>query len=885
MKAARRFVKRITGSLLRSRDDERIREELAEHLASLTDEYVRAGFPADQAGRRARLTLGAADAVSEACRDEQRLRPLEDAWQDARIVVRQAINAPVFTLAVVGSLVLGIGATVTIYAVMRAGLWKPLAGVVEPGRIVHLVRENRADRGRGQFSSSYVLFQELRAAAGSAARVVAKRTAGRHRFGSDRESRERVTGEAVSDNFFAVLGVSPVAGRVFTDGDDNVAGGASVAVLSDRFWRTRFQSDPGVVGRTIYYDEAPFLVVGVAAKGFIGVDAERPIDIWIPITSDPSIGPDWLREPSYAWLTLLARLGPGANPAGLESMLDQRFRAHLETHLLLDMPARMRAVFGEQHLEVRQAAVGLATTGRRYQTQLHVLMGLALSILLISCANVASLVRARSERRRPEFAMRRALGASRGRLVRQLTTEGLLLTGLGAVGGLLLAPIAGRGLLRLLPNQDLVLDLTPDLQVIAVTASLAVACTLVVFAWPGWRLASVIHGIGSRRVFRRLIGEKVIVATQLATVMALLIVTGLALTMLRRLDAVPLGFDATAVWSAALSFPKNAPDRQAVDTLERLRRTLTEAKAVEAVTYAFPTVYDTGGSSKGIVPDGYVAAPGEDTQVGIMAIGPGFFEALHIPLRQGRAFGTADVGGKAVGVLVNEAFVRRYFPDRVALGRVIRMRPATEGRAIIGIVGDVRHYGVRVDPWPMVYELGAQRGSRLLLRARDPRGALAVLESSVKAEPGAQLEAVVPLTDTVTALVAREWIVARLSTIVAFVALSLAALGLYGVVSVAVACRRPEFGIRLALGAPPARVRWLVLRETGTVVGIGVGTGLALGYLASRALGRFITDVPPMDPFLALGAALCLGAAALVAAWLPVWRAGAVDPTVVLRAE
>lgn len=888
MKALRRFTKRLMASLPGGRDDDRVREELAEHVELATEEFVRAGMPLDEARRRARLTLGAPEAIAEGWRDEHRLRWLEEAWRDVRVAVRHARRMPLFTLAVVGSLVLGIGATISVYTVMRAALWRPIAGVVAPDRIVHLVRLDPDARPRREMSMSYVLFQELRDASGAAARVVAKRSAGRHKFGLVPESRERVMGEAVSDEFFAALGVVPAAGRVFAPGDDSTAGGARIAVLSHRFWTTRFQQDSSMVGQTIYYDETPFVVVGVAAERFVGVDAERPIDVWIPVTADPAIQPDWLRSPNYFWLTLLARLGPDTTAPAVEAAIDRQFRVHLETNVLPGIPARFRGSVENHHLQVRPAAAGLSTTGRQYESQLYVLMGLALAVLLICCANVANLVRARNEQRRPELALRRALGAHRGRLVRQLTTEGLLFAGIGAFGGLLLAPAASRWLTRLVPSRELALDLAPDVAVIAVATCLAVASALLTFLWPAWRAAAAPRDLASsRRASRRLSGGTVIVVSQVAIVMALLAVTGLSLTMLHRLNAVPLGFDATSVLDVALSFPKDNSEEQNAGAFERIRRALQESSTVESVTYAYPDVYDVGGWSMGVVPDGYVAAPGEDTGVGVLAVGPGFFQTLRVPVMQGRVFEPTDIGRETMGVVVNEAFVRRYFPDGVALGRAVRIPalPEPSVREIVGVVGDVRHYGVRSAAWPMMYEPGAQAGSHVLVRAREPHAALTLLQSTVSTATDAQLETTRPLSDAVAALVGQERILAHLSATVAATTLVLAALGLYGVVAFTVTCRRAEFGIRLALGAVPAQVRRLVLREAGLVVGAGVAIGFALSYVASRLFARLITDAPPLDVVTTLGAGVVLVVVAIVAAWVPAWKAGRTDPFTALRAE
>jgi predicted permease len=876
----------------RSADDD-LGDELQFHLEHEQAKLERQGLDAAEARRLASVRFGGRSGVVEECREGRRLAWLEDLAKDTAYAWRSLRRTPLFTCAVIGSLVLGIGVNVTVITLMRAALWRSLPGVAQPERIAHLVGMNAAQPSRGEFSLSYVLFQQLQETAGSTAQVVAKRTSARHKFGLDPESRERVTGEAVSGNFFTVLGVNASAGRVLVAADDRI-GGARVAVVSHRFWSLRFQADPSLIGRTIYYDESPFLIVGVAASGFDGVDAETPVDLWIPLTADPQVTPAWFSRPGVIWLTLLARLAPGSSFAAVEARLDQRFRTHLETELLPGVPERFRGPLLGQHLHVRPAAAGLATTGRRYQSQLQVLLGIAVCSLLICCANVANLVRARTERRRQEFDLRRMLGARGSRLLRQVTTEGLLLAALGASGGLLLAPWWGQLLLRMLPNRPITFDLTPDAPTIAVTAFLGVATALVAIAWPAWRLGSrPRYSDSGSRVSRRLIGGKVIVVSQLAAVMVLLVIAGLSIAMFRRLNAISLGFDPTSVLSVELSFPKTTPENRASDTFERLRRTLQQAGAIEAVTYAYPSVYDTGGTSLSVLPDGYVAVPGEDTEAGVIVAGPGFFDVLRIPLQQGRAFGVSDVSRSTRAAIVNEAFVKRYFPDRVALGRYLRMPgPQPELREIVGVVADVRHYGVtsspwslKADQWPMVYMPGTRPDARLLMRVRDGSAAQALVRSAVSSEAAARVETIRPLRDAVVALIGREQMLARLSGIVAALALALAALGLYGVVAYGVMCRRAEFGIRLALGATPIHIRRLVLGETMTLVGVGIGLGLLLSLPASRAMAAFIAESPGVDPRTAGIATLCLAAIALIAGWFPAWRASRTDPAVTLRAE
>jgi putative ABC transport system permease protein len=873
-----------------TRADRDLADELQFHLDCEQGKLAERGIDRAEAHRQARVAFGPFSAVADACRDARGVASLTDTAKDVRYAVRSLRRSPVFALTVAGSLMLGIGANVTVFTLMRAALWRPLP-ISHPEEIVHLRRANPANADGRESSFSYVLFQELREAAGPAAHIIAKRSASRHKFGTDSDSKERVTGEAVSDDFFAVLGVVPAAGRLLAPGDDGVPAGRHVAVLSHGFWSTRFGSNPTVVGRTIYYDESPYTVVGVAVQGFDGVDAERPVQVWIPVTADTEIEPVWLRSSSFYWLTLMARLPPSTNPQALQATLDARFRSHIERELLRGLSGRFRAMVGGEHVLLRPAAAGLSTTGRRYEPQLRIIAAIALCVFLICCANVANLVRARNERRREEFALRRALGASGARIFRQLLVEGLLLGSTGAVGGLFVAPWIASRLLALVPaSQPLGLDLRIDPAIVAVAIALGLASALLAITLPAWRRGmSSALGTGTR-VSRPLVVNRATVAIQLAVVLVLLVVAGLSLTMLRRLSSIDLGFDPEAVVSVELSFPKGTPPARSSGAFETVRQQLEQAYAIESSSYAFPSVYDIGGSSMGIVPNGHVPAPGEDTDAGTITIGPGFFATLHIPVHQGRDFNRSDIGGPPV-VIVNETFARKYFRDRTPLGEQVRIpgRPQPIISTIVGVVADVRHYGVRSDPWPMVYRPGAIANfpaARLLVRLRDSIAGLTILRSAVEsADATAQIETIRPLADAVTAMVSQERLLAILSSVVGIVALLLAALGLYGIVGYGVTCRRTEFGIRLALGARRADIQRLVLRETMGIVLFGGLTGVAGAFAAARLMGRLVSGAPALDWRLLLAATLGLVVAAVVAGWIPASRAARTDPSLTLRAE
>ena len=879
---------RIRSLVFSKRADADLDDELQFHLDCERAKLANAGLDDAEARRRSAVAFGGLSSVADACRDARGVSLVADLSRDLRYAVRSLRHTPLFALTVLGSLVLGIGANVTVFTLMHAALWRAIP-VRHPEEIVHVRRGNPSRSDGRETSVSYTLYRDLRDAAGASAQVVAKGTPRRRAFGLDPDSMERVTVETVTEDFFGVLGIAPAAGRLLVPGDDGPSGGRRVAVLSHRFWTTRFSADTLVLERAIYIDETAFTVVGIAARTFEGVDAERHVQVWLPVTADVMITPDWLQSHNYYWLTLMARLTPGGNTRALEGVLDTRFRAHLENVLLPGMPARVQAMMRDEHLQLRPAAAGLATTGRRYESQLWVLAGIAACVLLIAGANIGNLVRARNARRQDEFALRRALGASGPRLFRQLFVEGLLLAVAGTAGSLLAAPWIGGGILALLPaTEPLAFDLAPDWTVFTVAALLGIAAALFAITIPAWRPATAASHAGGARVTRRPVMSRAAVALQLATVLVLLVVAGLCLAMLQDLRRVNLGFAAGSVATVELSFPKRVPPADVASTLERIRRSLAETDGIESTSYAFPSVYDLGGTSMGIAPVGYSPAPGEDIGAGTIVVGPGFFVTLRIALREGRDFEQADIRDGESVVVVNEAFARRYFKGRSALGESVRLpaMPAPKVSRIVGVVADVRHYGVRSQPWPMVYQPGGSSGAHLLVRGRDQAATSAAIRAAAESvgAPG-QIESIRPLTDVVAAMVSRERLLAVLSSGVAIVALSLAVLGLYGVVAYGVACRRSEIAIRLALGARRLDVQRLVMRDTLAIVAIGVACGLAGAVAAAGLLARVVPTSPELSgPLLARGA-LGLAAVALVASWIPSWRASHTDPAATLRSE
>ncbi len=539
--------------------------EIEAHIAERADELMEGGMREPEARRQARREFGNATRYTEIGGEAWGWPWLERIAKDLRHAVRALRASPLFTVTAVLSLALGIGANTAVFTLLYASLWRPLP-VPAPRQLFQLRRYAAEGPWTGESSYSYALFQQLSATAASLGEVFAKETFAARKFGADGVSNERIGGEAVSANFFSALGVHPFLGRLFEPGDDSVLGGRHVAILSHAFWQRRFQANPAVLGKTILYSETPYTVVGVAQAGFTGVDAEAAIDVWVPVTSAVEKG--WLTEPNVQWLRLLVRLRPGVPPARAQALFENTFRVHVAGKLMPDADPHWRPVLEAQHITLRPAAAGLATTGHKIEKALLLLMVPVAIVLLISCANVANLIMARNSARQHEIAIRLALGAGRGRIVSQLFGESLLLSMAGAAAGLVLAEWGTRLLIALLPQPEvpLAFDLRPGLAVLAFTAAIMVATAVLFGLAPAWRAGrgSAEVGLGTaQRVTRTSFSGRLLVAGQLALSLVLLIGAGLFITTLRNLNAADLGFRPDHVVMFDLSFPKGVPSRPA----------------------------------------------------------------------------------------------------------------------------------------------------------------------------------------------------------------------------------------------------------------------------------------------------------------------------------
>ncbi len=835
--------------------------------------------------RAVRLERGNLEVTKEVVRSAGWESFVETCWQDLRFAARMLRKNPGFTAVAVLTLALGIGANTAIFTLLDASLWRPLA-VSDPKEIFHVMRASSQGDFAGEFSYSYPIFQQFSKTASPWGEVFATEVVGPRKFGLKGVSDERVAGEAVSGNFFSVLNVGPIVGRVLEPQDDNVLGGNHVAVLSYAFWKRRFQSDASVLGRRILYEETPYTVVGIARPGFTGIEPEVSVDVWVPAT--PSA------NPNFNWLRLLVRLRDGVDPGRAQAMFETAFRTHVGDVLLPSASPRFKEMLEAQHVTVRPAASGLATTGRKYEKPLLVLFAVVAVVLLISCANIANLILARNAARHHEIVVRLALGASRARIAWQLFTENLTLSLSGAFVGLLLSVWGTRVLVSLLPSSPLPMafNLQPDFVVFGFSTGVAVATAILFGLGPALRasrekLEMSLHA--GQRVIGSAWSGRLLLAGQLALSLPLLVGAGLFVETLHNLKSSDLGFNAEHVMTFDLSYPKGTSDDRLHQACAEIKQRLESHPGVVVASYG-SSVYGDGSWSGSVDVIGN-PSPGKDNDVGLISAGPGFFEAIGLGLLQGRYLNSQDQAEEPPVAVVNESFARHYFGSNPAIGQRIKLGFEPQIiREIVGVVRDAKHYGVRERVWRMVY-LPARQGDSFFVRSTLNTQ---LLSGAIRADVTAsdkvlQIEELQPLETIVNDMISEERLTALLSSAFGLLACLIAAIGLYGVVAYGVSRRTNEFGIRMTLGAQRGDIRTLVLRQTLAVVlcgvAIGIGGSLAVVRLLSSAINGMLYGIKPTDISLFMGATISLVAIALLAAFLPARRASRVDPMVALRYE
>ncbi len=827
-------------------------------------------------------------------------------WRDIVFSLRTLRRSPVFAAVAVVSLALGIGANTAIFSLVDQVILR-LLPVRDPQHLVILHREYNLDGSStsDNYESvfSYSMYRELRDHAQGFDGVIAR--GGGAVTLLYHGNAESAGADIVSGNFFQVLGVPAAAGRLFSTDDDRTPGGHPVVVLSHSFWAKRFASDPSILGQTVQVNGFPMTVVGVASPGFNGIFSGNDPDLYMTLMMQRVFKPTWkaLDQPNFRWLDLMARLAPGTTIERAQAASAPAHRAAVDIELGAKRSKVDAKTLATYRLELRPAAQGINELRRTQQTPLLALMAMAGLVLLIACANVASLTIARATARRREMGIRLAIGATRWSLVRQLLAEGALLALAGGAVGLLVADWSTRTLIRALPDDYAGEWLKPGLNTrLLIFAFAAAALCGILFALApalqssrrdiagALRTSSAMSTGGGAVWFR-----KCVVVAQVALSLVLAVAAGLFSGTLYNLAKVNLGFRTERLLTfkidAALSRPHVA---DAVAFYRDLQQRLATLPGVTGVAASAAGPFSNMNSGGNMTLEGY-KAKGDDYVGGSQsAIGPGYFAALGIPLRAGREFDDRDSAGAPKAVVVNEAFVKKFCAGRGALGLHLMFggsdHPVLD-REIVGIAADSL-VGVRDAVVPTVYFPYTQweRPERLAFYVRAARGDENALAGAVRAvvkaeDPKVPLIYLQPISLSIQNTMYAERLLAMLSGAFGALAALLAAIGLYGVVAYAVARRTPEIGLRMALGALPRDVLRMILLEAGKLTAAGVAAGTVTALALGRLVQSQLFGMKAADPRILAGAAAFLTIVALAAALAPGWRASRISPVIALKCE
>ena len=878
----------------RKKFEREMETELAFHIDAYIEDLVRSGLDRPEAARRARLEFGAMDAARDDCRQAYGFQWIDELRADLRYTFRTLRHNPGYAAIAVLSLALGIGANTAIFGLVDAVLLRSLP-VRDPSRLVFV--QNVGTQGQNG-GPPYPCFELLRDRARSF-EAVAAFSPSNMEVVLDR-GREQVRGVWVSGNFYSLLGVKPLLGRALSPSDDQTIGRGGpdgpVAVISRAYWLQRFGGDLGVVGRRLGGSNTT--IIGVMPSEVMSLEPGRPIDIAVPMAlSDPVM----LRERGSWWLDVVARLKPAVSPEQARAESDAIFQAYMSDVSI--SPATRKLAF--DHIELAPAGAGMDRLRLRFLKPLTALLILAGLVLLAACVTVANLMLARATARYKEFAVRLAIGAGRGRLIRQTLTETLVLVGAACLLGIALARQGQAALAAFFAegNSQIILDLSLNSRILLFTLAISLLTGLCFGLLPALRAAAVDPAAGLQAGARSISGSRAglritraLVVLQVALSMVLLASAGVFVHSLQRLQSVDAGFAREGILTMEVAPERNwfgKPEWLALqaEVLDRVRRMPGVRSA------GWSTMTPLSGRDRGVVMQlpGRQARP-EIDNVHMVSVSPEYFATLGSPLLQGRAFTTGDGPGAPHVAILNQAAARFYFGDASPIGRKVvfpfRASGATVDYEIVGVVKDAKHASLRAEPWRFVYlpiPQAIDRINRVALSVRcvgDPVQLAAPVQKELhNARATLLITNVSTIEKQVELSLMRERLVSTLSITFGAVALLLSCIGLYGILAYTVTRRTSEIGIRMALGATRAGIVWLILREAAALA----LAGIAIGVPAVWAVGKFsralLFGVEPFDLPPIAAAILVLLAFTALAGLLPARRAGRLDPMSALRSE
>jgi predicted permease len=893
---------RLRALFRRNKVEAELDEELRSHFENQVEKLVASGLPREEARRRARLEFGGHEQLKEECRDAQGVSLIETLWQDIRYGLRILGRTPVITGVAILSLALGIGANTAIFSLIDTVMLRILP-VQRPEELVQVLRANFKGAG-GTPSFTNPLWEQVRDHQDVFSGVFAW---GEERFDlAQGGAVQYANGIFASGDYFAALGVRPVAGRLLTNADDQ-RGCPSLAVISYGFWQDHFGGADSAIGSSLSLNNQPFQVIGVSSPGFYGVEVGNKFDVAIPIcTTDVFDGKDSrLDERSNWWLSIMGRVKQGIGADQLKARLQVFSPQVFAGAVPKNWDDKGQTKFLKMTLVPIPGATGMSRLRRQFEQPLNILMAVVGLVLLIACANIASLMLARSSARNKEFAVRKALGASRTRLIRQLLTECILLSTAGAILGLFFARWGSVLLVRYISTgrSKIFLDFSLDARVLGFTAGIAGLTGLLFGVLPAFRstrvsLTSAMKRSQASDSERRLRFQpaKWIVASQVAMSLVLLVASGLFLRSFVKLVSMDIGFDRNNVLlvHADLHTAKLAPEKWLV-TYDEIEKHLRAVPGIVSAGRSVMTPVSGFTWNQFVHTDDVNPPPSEDALVYFNFISPGYFETVRTPLLAGRGFTDHDTKTAAPVAIINQTMARKFFPNVEPLGRFFTTqgdpgKPAPQIQ-IVGVAKDSKYESLREDTpstafFPVSQVPGNDAEENLVLRTTTrPMSLVSAVQEAVAGVNKAIPLEFHSLVEQVDDSLVQERLLATLSTFFGALALLLAMIGLYGALSYLVNQRQAEFGIRMALGAPQRSILTLVMRDVAVVLVGGTAAGVGISLATVGMLRKMLFGLAPHDSFTFVAAISVLSAVAIVAGYLPARRATRVDPVVALRYE
>ncbi|HKQ86016.1 MAG TPA: ABC transporter permease [Candidatus Acidoferrales bacterium] len=908
MRTLRAWFLRFGGLFNKQDRDRELADELESNLQLHIDENIRAGMSPEDARRDALIKLGGVEHVKEGYREQRGIRWIETLVQDVRFGMRMLAKHRAFTAIAIGSLALGIGANTAVFTITREVLLDKLsvhkpedlrlfAWRVDKNHVPIRIWGNWNEATHTCTSFSYPIYQQLRSKSAAFEDVFAFKVIPQVTVSVD-DQPEPVKAELVSGNYYSALGVNPVLGRGIQNPDDGTPGSGAVAVISDGFWSRHFGRSPDAIGKTIQINLTSATIIGVNPREFTGASSVQVSpDVFLPLSMEPIAAPNdaksLLTNADEWWVLVMGRIKPGVADESVRAAMDVVLNSAVRSTMTVEKTQSV------PHFVVQDGSRGEDLSAQRFTKPLYVLMALAGVVLLLACANLGNLLLARANSRQRELSVRLAVGAKPARLMRQMFTESLLLSAAGGIAGLLLGYGSRNAIPHLMssPWGTAAIQVRFDWKIFGFTAAVSLFTGLFFGFMPAWQAMHTQVSSGLKENTHSStpgsgnFSGRIFVSVQIALSMVLLVGAGLFIRTLTNLNKNRLGFRPDNLVLFEIQPPRTRyPAPKDIGLYRQIEQRLASTPGIKSVTLSKNPLIGGNISNDDFVPDGLPPIPNAKTYVDDNVVGWDFFSTMGIPILAGRSFDSADTETSQPVAVIDQQLAKEYFPNINPVGRTFVSNK--KDIEIIGISGDTRYADLRNDPPATFYTLYRQQSKAQpnmtfeISTGIEPSAIVPFLREAVgSVDKDLPLLNIRTQNEQISDRTRQERMFASLTSGFGLLALILACVGIYGVMSYTVSRRANEIGVRMALGAQRGRVLRMVLGDAWWLAFVGVIAGLGAALGIGRLIASMLYGLKPDDPSTLVTAALLLIFVALAASWIPAYRAASIDPMRALRSE